>query len=94
MGDTHIYYSQHHNIITQHSPAKSATQLLTFPPQYWRYHKSILNRLSFNASDRAIAKQTGRIMFGSARGCDFEEYYKPPPTGEHVCPDTQRRIYD
>ena len=33
-------------------------------------------------------------MFGSARGCDFEEYYKPPPTGEHVCPDTQRRIYD
>ena len=67
MGDTHIYYSQHHNIITQHSPAKSATWLLIFP-------HNILNRLSFMASDRAIAKQTGRrIMLGSARGCDFVE---------------------
>ena len=90
MGDTHIYYSQHHNIITQHSPAKSATtQLLIFPPQYWRYHKSLLNRL---ASDRA--KLGAGLCLAPARGCDFEEYYNPPPTGEHVCPDTQRRIYD
>ena len=50
MGDTHIYYSQHHNIITQHSPAKSATWLLIFP-------HNILNRLSFIASsDRAISE--------------------------------------